>query len=282
MVVRISAPRGMCRIQDVFVRHLFPVDHKRRPELECIDDLFSVNFFLVDLRKFRSALVNMEIPVFIDQQHIQVVHDCIPEDSPLAEAVLAAFAFCMRIAEVPVDSQNGIHPFRHRASGCFDPPYKIGGIPGCRPQLAGALDCHKGIKAVYLAIFIRMGNPGVVQVRADRRIFIIKHLSCVRISAEIIIEQVLPEIRILKKSRIVPVRLLEGRTAAHINGKDPDLAIRQRRGKYSRQQDRHHQQCSQSFLHKRPPVSHPIIIPSCPRKSKLLECTQSGKYAIMD
>ena len=185
MIIRIRAPGGMRRIQDIFVWHFLPVDHKRRSELERVDDLFAADFLFVEPGQLRAALVHMEIPVLIDQQHIQEIHDRIPEDLSLAEAVLAAFAFCMGIAEIPVDSQNGVHPLGHRTAGRFDAPHKVGRIPGRSPQLARILDRHKSVEAVDLAEFVRMRDPGAVQVCTDGRIFIAEYLFRIRIPVEI-------------------------------------------------------------------------------------------------
>ena len=139
-------------VQDIFFRHVLSVDHQRRSELEGVDDLFSVDFLLVEGGQLRSALVNVEIAVLINQQHIQGFHNRFPEHGTLAEAVLAAFAFCARIAEISVDGQHRVDPLCHLASRLFDSADKIDRIACRGPQLVRALDRYKGVEAVYPAV----------------------------------------------------------------------------------------------------------------------------------
>ena len=103
-VLGLRRQRGVRFVQDVFIRNGLPVDHQRRSELEGIDHLFPVDFFLVRVGQLRPALQDVEIPVLVNQQHVQVVHHRIPVHDTLAQAVFVRFLPVIGIAEIPIYS----------------------------------------------------------------------------------------------------------------------------------------------------------------------------------
>ena len=85
--VRIRELRRMLIRHQIIIFRGNTVNNQCRTKLKRIDNFFSVNLCFVHFLQFRAAGQDMEIPIFINHQHIQPLIDCITEYCSLPQNV---------------------------------------------------------------------------------------------------------------------------------------------------------------------------------------------------